>query len=91
MLVAMEEVIRDKATRGTFKNKFKLGKKKPPEWKTQEVSSMENMFFLMFFLKWHLKNLFVHLSLYRYLLFEYLFENLFLIETFYTLVTQKNE
>ena len=42
----MEEVIRDKATRGTFKNKFKLGKKKPPEWKTQEVSSMESMFFL---------------------------------------------
>ena len=42
----MEEVIRDKATRGTFKNKFKLGKKKPPEWKTQEVSSMGSKFFL---------------------------------------------
>lgn len=42
----MEEVIRDKATRGTFKNKFKLGKKKPPEWKTQEVSSMGRKFFL---------------------------------------------
>ena len=53
----MEEVIRDKATRGTFKNKFKLGKKKPPEWKTQEVSSMENMFFLFSeqFLKFILK------------------------------------
>lgn len=42
----MEEVIRDKATGGTFKNKFKLGEKKPPEWKTQEVSSMGRKFFL---------------------------------------------